>query len=401
MSADDPNDLKFEPLSPAVLRDPYPFYDRFRALAPIYKTQFGAWFLTRYEDVALVLRDRRFGKDFTKGRPPETLQEPVHVAMSRMMIYLNPPDHTRVRGLVAQAFAGKRVEEMRAEVQQVADELIDKVEQQGQMDLVRDFAFALPLTVICRMLGISAEDQATVFADYRISGRALDAAPLTRKELDQSNARTKYMEEYFLRLFDLRRRQPGTDLTTRLVEAQQEGEAISVQELISNVLLLFGAGHETTASLIGNAVVALHRHPEQLQRIKRDPALLSSALDELMRYDTSVQFGARTALDDVVLDSVQIKKGDVVLASLGAANRDPALYEEPHRLDLARQNVRHLAFGAGVHFCLGAQLARLELEVALATLLHRLPGLHLNDLDRLQWRPNFLFRGLETLPVSW
>ena len=202
-------------------------------------------------------------------------------------------------------------------------------------------------------------------------------------------------------MFELRRRQPGDDLTTQLVQAEEEGHKLTNEELTANVILLFGAGHETTVNLIGNGLLALHRNPDQLRLLRENPTLITNAIEELLRYNSSVQMTGRTTLEDVSVGGVDVPKGETVLCLLGAANRDPAVYPDPDRLDITRSNIRPMSFGGGIHFCLGAQLARIEGEIAIATLLHRLPSLKLDDAERPDWRQTFVLRGLNRLPARW
>jgi hypothetical protein len=226
--------------------------------------------------------------------------------------------------------------------------------------------------------------------------------PLSRAEIEQHNASNLAAAEYFHRLFELRRRQPGEDLTTQLVQAEERGSKLSNEELTANVILLFGAGHETTVNLIGNGLLALHRNPDQLKLLREDPSLTAGAVEELLRYDSSVQVTGRTTLEDVdEIGGIALAKGQSVICLLGSANRDPAVYADPDQLDITRADVRPLSFGGGIHYCLGAQLARLEGEIAIATLLRRLPGLQLDDPEHPDWRQTFVLRGLNTLPASW
>jgi cytochrome P450 len=322
--------------------------------------------------------------------------------MSHWMLQQDPPDHSRLRGLVVRAFTARRVEDMRARIQQIVDGIIDRVEPRGEMDLIADFAFRLPVTVICDMLGIPVEDREIFFTSSRTGARLLDLVPLTSAELEEQNASNLAMAEYFRRLFQLRRREPGKDLTTQLVYADEDGSKLSIEELTANIILLFGAGHETTVNLIGNGLLALYRCPDQLQLLMNNPALAASAIEELLRYDSSVQITSRTTLEDVdEIGGIRLAKGQTVVCLLGSANRDPAIYLEPDRLDITRADVRPLSFGGGIHYCLGAQLARIEGEIAIATLLRRLPNLRLADADRPDWRQTFVLRGLNKLPASW
>jgi len=397
---------QFNPLSPEFIRDPYPHYHRLRAADPVHRSPLGFFVASRHADVSLVLRDKRFGKDFvgrmTRRFGAEILDEPVYRSMRHWMLQQDPPDHTRLRGLVVKAFTARRVEDMRPRIQQIVDATLDRVAPQGHMDLIADFAFRLPVTVICEMLGIPQEEHEMFFTGARASGRLLDPVPLSRAELDAANSANLASAEYFRHLFELRRREPGDDLTTQLVRAEEEGSRLSNEELTANIILLFGAGHETTVNLIGNGLLALHRHPDQLRLLREDPTLVANAVEEFLRYDSSVQLTGRVALEDgISVGGVAVPKGEGLLCLLGAANRDPAVYPEPDRLDITRPNIRPLSFGGGIHFCLGAQLARIEAEIAIATLLRRLPGLKLDDPDHPDWRPTFVLRGLNRLPASW
>jgi cytochrome P450 len=338
----------------------------------------------------------------TRRSGSQILEEPVYRSMSHWMLQLDPPDHGRLRGLVVRAFTARRVEEMRPRIQQIVDEIINRHEPRGRMDLIADFAFRLPVTVICDMLGIPKEDRDVFFSSSRAGGRLLDLAPLSRAEIDEQNSYNLAMAEYFRKLFELRRREPGDDLTTHLVQAEENGKRLTNEELTANVILLFGAGHETTVNLIGSGLLALHRNPGQLQLLKNDPSLIANAIEELLRYDSSVQVTGRTTLEAVdEIGGIPLEKGQSVVCLLGSANRDPTIYQDPDRLDITRRDVRPLSFGGGIHYCVGAQLARIEAEVAIATLLRRLPDLRLDDVDHPDWRQTFVLRGLNELPASW
>ena len=271
------------------------------------------------------------------------------------------------------------------------------------MDLIEDFAFRLPVTIICDMLGIPEDHREVFYKSSRDGGRLLDPVPLSPAEIEQANAGNLMAQMYFQQLFELRRSNPGDDLTTQLVQAEEDGSKLSNEELTANIILLFGAGHETTVNLIGNGLLALHRNPDQLALLKANPGLITNAIEEFLRYDSSVQLTGRVALEDIDdLGGKKIPKGESVLCLLGSANRDPAVYpDRPERLDITRPKVRPLSFGGGIHFCLGAQLARIEAEVAIATLLRRLPDLRLDDAENPEWRPTFVLRGLKRLPASW
>ena len=397
----------FNPLSPEFIRDPYPHYERLRTSDPMHLTPFGAYVASRHAEVSLVMRDKRFGKDYierTKRRyGPKIMEEPVFRSMSHWMLQQDPPDHTRLRGLVVKAFTARRVEDMRPRIQEIVDQTLDRIAPQGHMDLIEDFAFRLPVTIICDMLGIPEEHREVFYTSSRDGGRLLDPVPLTKAEIEQANAGNLMAQMYFQQLFELRRKNPGDDLTTQLVQAEEDGSKLSNEELTANIILLFGAGHETTVNLIGNGLLALHRNPDQLALLKANPDLIGNAIEEFLRYDSSVQLTGRVALEDIDdLGGKKIPKGESVLCLLGSANRDPAVYpDRPDRLDITRPKIRPLSFGGGIHLCLGAQLARIEAEVAVSTLLRRLPDLKLDNAENPEWRPTFVLRGLKNLPASW
>jgi len=397
----------FNPLSPDFIRDPYPHYARLRDTDPMHLTPFGSYVASRHAEASLVMRDKRFGKDYVERTSrrygPEIMKEPVFRSMSHWMLQQDPPDHTRLRGLVVKAFTARRVEDMRPRIQQIVDETLDAIAAKGHMDLIEDFAFRLPVTIICDMLGIPEDHREVFYNSSRDGGRLLDPVPLTKAEIEKGNASNVMAQMYFQQLFELRRKSPGNDLTTQLVQAEEDGSKLSNEELTANIILLFGAGHETTVNLIGNGLLALHRDPDQLALLKAKPELITNAIEEFLRYDSSVQLTGRVALEDIDdLGGKKIPKGESVLCLLGSANRDPAVYpDRPDQLDITRPNVRPLSFGGGIHFCLGAQLARIEAEVAISTLLRRLPDLRLDDAENPQWRPTFVLRGLKELPASW
>ncbi|QPF93447.1 cytochrome P450 [Bradyrhizobium commune] len=401
------SDPLFNPLSPDYIRNPYPHYDRLRTIDPIHETPFGQFVASRHADVSLVMRDKRFGKDFVERSKrrysAEIMNEPVFRSMSHWMLQSDPPDHTRLRGLVVKAFTARRVEDMRPRIQEIVDQAIDAVIDRGHMDLIEDFAFRLPVTVICEMLGIPEDHREVFYKSSRDGGRLLDPVPMTPEEIARGNAANMMAQMYFQQLFELRRRNPADDLITQLVQAEEDGNKLSNEELTANIILLFGAGHETTVNLIGNGLLALHRNPDQLALLKARPELMVNAVEEFLRYDSSVQMTGRVALEDIEdLGGKKIPKGETVLCLLGSANRDPAVYpDRPDRLDITRPNVRPLSFGGGIHFCLGAQLARIEAEIAIATLLRRLPDLRIDDVENPEWRSTFVLRGVKRLPASW
>jgi cytochrome P450 len=395
----------FDPLSPELIGNPYPFYDRLRADDPVHSSPLGFYVLSRHADVSTTLRDKRFGKDFV-GPSYATSRRPN---TGRAGLPLDAPldaDAESARSHPAAWLGGAGFHgapDRRHAAAHSADRRCharpDRAAAPRGPD--RRFRLSLPVTVICEMLGIPPDHHEMFLTDARDSGRLLDPVQLSRAELDEANARDLAAAAYFQQLFELRRREPGDDLTTRLVQAEEQGGKLTNDELTANIILLFRAGHETTVNLIGNGLLALHRDPDQLELLRENPSLTPNAIEELLRYDSSVQGTGRTALEDVEVGGTAIRKGEPVLCLLGAANRDPAVYLEPDRLDITRANIRPLSFGGGIHFCLGAQLARIEGEIAIATLLRRFPKLRIDDVDHPDWRQTFVLRGLNQLPASW
>jgi pimeloyl-[acyl-carrier protein] synthase len=387
----------FNPLLPEFHANPYPFYHRLRTEDPVHHSPLGVWVLTRYDDVEMVLRDSRFVRAgfeaflYTdEGRLPTS------------MLFRDPPDHTRLRSLVSRAFTPRVIEGMRDHIQELVDGLLDRVEGAGAMDLIADLAYPLPVTVICEMLGVPVADQGSIRQWSTDVARSLDAIGIPSDPGVAERGRTarRALADYFLALLPERRRAPRADLLSALIAAEERGDRLSEGELLSTCVLLFVAGHETTVNLIGNGVLALLRHPEERARLAGDPALIGSAVEELLRYDSPVQRTGRIASTDVEIDGRRIEKGSIVVGAVGAANRDPAHFPDPDRLDLTRADNRHLAFGFGIHFCLGAALARVEGQVAIATLLRRLPRLWL-DTETPEWRESSVLRGLKALPVRF
>jgi cytochrome P450 len=405
MSASAPQPFDFR--DPAFLADPYPVFRQLRASAPVFKAPFGRWFLTGYDDTAVLLRDKRFGRGYhdpeamVRRFGPTAMQEPAVVELTHMMLMRDPPDHTRLRGLVTKAFTARRIEALRDSIQLLTDRLVDKVAQRGSMDAIRELAFPLPVLVICELLGIPEADRQRFVTGSSSGAALLNPTPPTRAELDRANAGSLESSAYFEALFEQRRRDPQDDLITQLVQAEEAGDRLSTAELRANVSLLFAAGHETTVNLIGNGFYSLLRHPEQWQILRDDPTLVANAIEEVLRFESPVQAVGRTASEPVELGGVGVEKNDIVVSLVGGANRDPAVFEDPERFDVTRNDLRPLSFGGGIHFCLGAQLARIEAAVVFETILRRLPDLKLTDPEHPKWRPSFVLRGLTELPVAW
>jgi len=392
-------ELEFNPYDPAFNADPYPTYHRLRAEDPVHRTTMGFWILTRYDDVATVLRDARFGR---KGFDELIRDRFGENTFDQAMLFRDPPDHTRLRALVNKAFTPRVIEEMRAKIQKTVDRLLDGVRDARAMDVIADLAYPLPVSVISEMLGVPAEDR-DLFRGWSADiARSLDAIvlPTEPEVVERGNAARHALSSYFRALIAERRRRPQRDLLSDLIAAEEQGDKLSEEELMATILLLFVAGHETTVNLIGNGTLALLRNPNQLEALRRSPALIGGAIEELLRYDAPVQRTGRMPNTDVELGGKRIAKGDLVLSLIGAANRDPAHFAEPDRLDLARADNRHLAFGWGIHFCLGAPLARAEAQAAIGTIARRMPALALAT-PTPDWREASALRGLKTLPVTF
>ena len=396
------SEVVFNPLLPEFHADPYPFYRRLREEDPVHQSPLGIWVLTRYDDTVMVLRDPRFGREGMAELMEARLGVPARPANTRDMLFRDPPDHTRLRALVSRAFTPRVVEAMRPHIQEIVDGLLDAVESARGMDVIEDLAYPLPVTVICEMLGVPTADQA-VFKQWSADiARSLDAAilPAGSEVITRGQEAGDALREYFRSLIAVRRKRPQPDLLSALIAAEEQGDKLSEPELVATCSLLLIAGHETTVNLIGNGVLALLRHPAELRALADDPALIQTGVEELLRFDGPVQRTGRMTMADVAIGSRQIPKGSIVAAVIGAANRDPAHFPDPDRLDVARRENRHIAFGFGIHFCLGAPLARIEGQVAIGTLLRRWRALKLVS-DTPEWRESSVLRGLKTLPVTF
>jgi cytochrome P450 len=406
------DDLRYECAPPAFnpqdldfIRDPYPTYRQLHRQGPIQWDSAGYWLATGYETCASILKDKRFGRRYERlveqRYGPGMMSETVFRTLGATMLMQEPPTHTRLRGLVTKAFTARRVEQLRPRIRALVSRLLDRLEPRGHMDVIHDFAHVLPVTVICDMLGIPEADRWRFLETTVVNTRMLDPTPMSREEIDQANAMFDDQIGYFTDLFTRRRRDPADDLISALLHVEDEAGGLTHDELLANVWLLFAAGHETTRNLIGNGLLALHRHPRELERLRADRDLVPSAVTELLRYDPSVQYVSRTAYEDVPVGEVTVGRNQLVLCLLGAGNRDPAVFRDPDRLDVGRPDVRPLSFGGGIHYCLGAQLTHIEGQEAFAGFLDRLPGMVLEEIDRPSWKPNFTIHGLNTLQARW
>lgn len=390
------SELLFDPADPEFRLDPVPAYKRLLAETPVFPNPRGGWILSRHAHCMKVLESLSFGHD------PEASSE-VASAQRRggLFVYMDPPDHTRLRGLVAKAFTLRTVEQMRPRIQRIVDDLIDEVERAGSMELIADFAYPLPVTVITEMLGVRAEDRHLFGQWTRDFVRGLDpqrsVPPAVRARQVQAGIAFR---DYCSQLIESRRTNLGDDLISELIKAEEAGDRLTKEEMLATLTLLLIAGHETTVNLVGNGILQLMRHRKEWDRVVSDASFAKTAVEEILRFDPPVLFVRRRAVEDTEIDGVKIAKGDRLTVVIGAANRDPDVFPDPHRLDAGRQKNPHITFGLGIHFCLGAPLARIEGQIAFATLARRLPNLAL-DVEEPEYREHVTLRGLAALPVRF
>lgn len=393
--------------APQFKADPFPTLARLRSEQPVLESALPdktpLWLVLRYDDVQMMLKDERFSKDRYKALTPEQLRKypwipPMFRTLEHNMLDQDPPDHTRLRALVHRAFTPRIVEQMRERVQQLADELLDDAAPHGKMDLIRDFALPIPMTIISEILGVPEKDRENF---RRWSQTLISVSSFTAlwKLIPTAWLLIRYLKGFFRE----RRAAPRDDLASALVQAEEAGDKLNEDELIAMVFLLLLAGHETTVNLIGNGTLALLQNPDQLERLRHDPSLMPSAVEELMRYTSPVFLATeRYTREDVTLRGVTIPRGTLTFGVIASANRDESVFPDPDRLDVGREPNRHLGFGHGIHYCIGAPLARLEVQIALTTLLERLPTLRLiGSADALRWQGGLVLRGLKSLPVAF
>jgi unspecific monooxygenase len=395
--------LVFNPLDPAFRIDPYSVYARMLREAPVYPSPLGGVVLSRYTDCEGVLRNQKlWSADFRNAAETVGLGADFDaMGIERPFLFLDPPDHTRLRRLVQKAFTPRVVEELRPRVQQLVDGMLDAAEAKGSMEVIEDLAYPLPVIVISEMLGVPPEDH-TQFRGWSASlAKSLDpTGPLTPGGASDLQSVLQEFDTYFRGLIAKRRTDPGDDLLTALIAAEDEGDKLTEGELLATARLILVAGHETTVNLIANGILQLLRHPDQFAMLRENPTLTASATEEVLRFDPPVQLTGRIALDDTEFDGVPVPRGHGVVCLIGAANRDPEHFERSDVFDITRNDDRHLAFGHGIHYCLGAPLARIEGQIALSTVARRFPDLHLLS-DQLEYKPNIVLRGLATLPVGF
>jgi cytochrome P450 PksS len=396
--------------SPGHKANPYPFYARLRAESPVHRVTLPdkqtAWVVTRYADVAAALKDERLVKDKLNALTPgQVAKQPwmpgLFKPLERTMLDVDAPDHSRLRALVHMAFTPRLVEAMTERVQALTDDLLDRLLDQRrahrQVDLIREYALPIPTTIIAEMLGVPVADQ----HKFHRWSSAIVSSNATGLGMMLAIPRVVAFVRYLRKLIASRRASPQADLVSALVSSEEAGDQLSGDELLAMVFLLLIAGHETTVNLIGNGTLALLENPDQMEKLRQDPALIRTAVEELLRYASPLETATeRYAREDVTIEGVTIPQGSLVFAALASANRDDRRFPNPDKLDLAREPNRHLAFGLGVHYCLGAPLARLEGQIAINALLRRAPDLRLAVApERLRWRKGLVLRGLAALPV--
>jgi cytochrome P450 len=398
-----------------------------RRLDPAHRSPSGVWILTRHAEVSAALRHPAMGSDESKmdlrtlhlGPFRRLLDEPAQRAlregqanelepsspsgrlMRSLMLFRDAPDHTRLRSLVNKAFTPRRVAALEARVEEIVDRQLDHLTQTDSPEFMSQFAYPVPALVICELMGLPLADHTLIQSCAPALAARLDPSPMRNPaKLAAADQAVQQLSDYLLEVIAKRRADPGDDLLSGLITAEEHGNALDQDELVAMAILLLIAGHETTANLLGNGLVALLRHPEQSERLRADKSLDRPAVEELMRFDGPIQMTQRIALQDVEVGAAAIPSGSLAILCLSAANRDPAIFDQPRRLDLARDPNPHVGFGGGAHFCVGAALARMETRVALRAISDRLPHLSLAK-QRLKWRSSFTIRGLRELHLSW
>ena len=399
-----PTGIELTALDERFRTDPYPVLDELRETEPVHHDEvLNRWMLTRHDDVAKVINDRSLSLD------PRNAADGTYMSLYRnqlntddgdyqpSILFLDAPDHTRLRGLVTKAFTPRAVERMRPRIQEIVDELLDAVPDREGFDLMDAFAMPLPTVVIAEMLGVNAADQGE-FKRWSDESILTFNPMISDEERERANAAGTAMYECLVRAVAERRETPGDDLISSMIAVEESGDQLTNAEIVTMTSLLLTAGNVTTTDLIGNGVHALLQHPNELQKLRDDPSLIKNAVEEILRYDSPVVQTARVTLSDMNLEGCPVSTGQSVVPSLSAANHDPAVYPDPHRFDVTREDTHHQSFGGGVHYCLGAQLARLEAEIGIGTLVQRFPNLRAAD-ESLEWRKLPSFRGLIKLPV--
>lgn len=396
--------MKLDFQSPEFIANPYPDYAGLREHAPIYLLEPGVWLITRYHDVENLLKSPLLGKDvssiYDQCYKRSMNVEPAYRIHNNFWATMNSVGR---RKLIVKALNARKISEIRALVQKSAEQLVDKWIDRGQADLMQVFAYPLPVQVICNMLNIELAQSLDFLAETKLMSRSGEPNPLNAAELDDANAAALRLETFFREICQQRREQPGEDLVSQLLSAEEDGERLNEDEIISNLIILFVAGYGTTANALCNILRLLFLYPEQRELLIAKPELLSRAVEEGLRFNSSAPITARTAMEAFEFNGVQIASGDAVYLALDSANHDPEVFDDPDRFWIERPSTikKSLTFGHGSHYCLGAKLGTIELEVAIETLFRRLPNLTIDNIEQLKWEPTWIFKGLESLPARW
>jgi hypothetical protein len=393
-------------LKPELREDPYPIYARLHREAPVhYSEGLGAWVVVRYEDVSAAFRDTRMSSGrtsaFSAGLPDAVRQKliPLGRNLASWAMLLDPPSHTRIRSLINKAFTPRIAEALRPRVRALVEEQLDGVAGQERMDVIADLSAPLPVRVIGELLGLPREDGPRLKHWSDKMALFIGAARPTLERAEGALEAIVELEEYYRGFIAQRRKAPGNDLLSALAHSEEQGNLLSEQELLSTLTMVLFGGHETMTNLIGNGLLALLRHREQWEALRGEPGLMANAVEELLRYDSPVQRASRMPLEDLEIGGKMIPKGQRVWLMMGAANRDPAQFRDPDRLDVRRADPRHLSFVLGPHYCVGAALARMEAQEVFGALVRRFPHMRLEEGTALQWLDTAVFRGVHSLPV--
>jgi cytochrome P450 len=388
--------------SPEFAADPYPTYAHLRSKGPVHRDEATPiWHVVGFSEVHTCLRDVRLAAArsalFLSEEQRQDFRSLAGI-LPRMMVFADPPRHTRLRGLVTKAFTPRVVEGLRERIQMIVDDLLARPPQANTLDVIADLAIPLPTTIIAELLGVPETDRDCLKA-WSNDFAAFIGGPVDHDGVVRADRAIYELTTYFRQTVARLRQEPGDNLISRLIAAKERGDTLTAEELLATCVILLVGGHETTTNLIGNGLLALLRHPDQLQRLRNDASLIGQAVEELLRYDSPAQMTTRLAMDDLSLGGARVGRGELIKLWLGAANRDPAQFSDPNCLDLGRADNRHLSLGYGIHFCVGASLARLEGQVALATLVDRFPNLALTG-EPLEYHGTQVFRALKRLPVT-
>ncbi|WP_054706283.1 cytochrome P450 [Bacillus sp. JCM 19041] len=383
-------------------QSPYTYYKEIRSHHPFAKVKIHngiqeSWMAFSYEAAEAVLKDERFIKDMRKVFPDEVTEENLS-PIAQSMLFVDPPDHRRLRSLVQRGFTPKTIGRLKGRIEEIAREQALLMQEKERVDFIEAYAFPIPIIVICELLGIPSEDRLDFQRWSNVMVEFSDEPTFN----EEFQAAMVEFHQYLEKLIGAKREQPKDDLLSDLIQAEEGGERLTVRELYGVIMLLIVAGHETTVNLIANGVLALLTHPDQLSKLKEDPSLTAQAVEELLRYNGPVEFSTdRWARESFEFMGQQVNKGDHVLVSLASADNDSTVFENPEKLDITREKSPHLAFGKGIHFCLGAPLARLEGEIAIRVLFETYPNLSLDaELSDLEWRQSLIIRGLKKLPLK-